>query len=56
MLQWLMDNTWCDRCGEADLGMHSTRRFESEGRAYIEGTCNQCGELVRSELIENDRG
>jgi hypothetical protein len=54
MLQWCLDNTWCDKCEAADLGMQSARQVEAEGRIYIEGICNRCGEPVRSEIVMKD--
>ncbi|RLB46615.1 MAG: hypothetical protein DRI90_27190 [Deltaproteobacteria bacterium] len=52
--EWLQDNTWCDACGEADLGMTSPYEYEQDGRIYVEGQCRRCGRQVRSEVkVEN---
>ena len=50
--QWMLENTWCDTCGEADLGMHDVREFVEDGVVFVEGSCSKCGALVRSEVVE----
>jgi len=52
--QWFLDNTWCDNCNQADLGMSDPVEFEEDGRVYIEGKCLQCGGHVISELTEKE--
>ncbi len=29
--EWLLENTWCDECGEADLGMISPQEYAENG-------------------------
>ena len=52
--QAFLEQTWCDSCQEADLGMHSPLEYELEGTIYIEGTCNKCGQQVYTELTDDD--
>jgi len=52
--EWVLNNTWCDGCGEADLGLSLPQEYEEAGRFYVEGRCRKCGEVVRSEIIEKD--
>lgn len=52
--EWLLEHTWCDRCQEADLGMHSSVRVEADGHIYVDGKCKRCGGPVRSEIVEKD--
>jgi len=50
--QWMLDNTWCDACAEADLGMRDVREFVADGVVFVEGSCRKCGAQVRSEVVE----
>ncbi len=52
----MSENTWCDRCNEADLGISSPQEYEENGKVYIEGTCQKCGETIRSEVTETGAG
>jgi hypothetical protein len=53
--EWFSENTWCDICGQADLGMSSIREYEEDGKTIIEGVCNSCGGPVKSEVTTLDR-
>jgi len=55
-LEWMMQNTWCDACAEADLGMDAPREYEEGGHIYVEGKCRRCREVVRSEVVDRDSG
>ena len=50
--EWLLQNTWCDGCDEADLGMSAPREYEEDGSVYVQGRCLKCGQVVRSEVFE----
>lgn len=52
--EWILQNTWCDGCAEADLGMDAPREYEENGRVYVEGQCRKCRRRVRSEVVERD--
>jgi hypothetical protein len=45
------EDTWCDECGEADLGLIEPHEYEEDGKVFIEGKCRQCGGQVVSEII-----
>jgi hypothetical protein len=47
---WLVENTWCDACGEADLGLVDPVEYEEIGRIFLEGACARCGARVVSEI------
>jgi hypothetical protein len=50
--RWFRENTWCDACGEADLGMRDVREFFEDGKVQVEGHCSRCGGLVRTHVNE----
>jgi len=50
--EWLIQNTWCDFCGKADLGMEKPIEYEKNGKYYLSGLCSICGQKVISEIIE----
>lgn len=52
--EWLLQNTWCDVCAEADLGMDAPREYEADGCVFVEGQCRKCRRDVRSEVVDRD--
>ncbi|QEQ96477.1 hypothetical protein [Neptunomonas concharum] len=52
--QAFLEQTWCDHCQEADLGMSNPLEYEQEGTIFVEGTCNRCGQPVYTELTDDD--
>jgi len=50
--EWLLQNTWCNFCGKADIGMTRPTEYESDGKVYISGICLRCGNEIVSELSE----
>jgi hypothetical protein len=52
--QWLIENTWCDHCNAADLGIQNPFEYEDGGHVYVEGYCRGCGSRVKSEIVENN--
>jgi hypothetical protein len=50
--QWLVANTWCDRCAEADLGLTDPVEYEENGQILVEGKCKRCGQQVISSINE----
>ncbi len=48
--EWLLQNTWCDHCKKADLGMERPTEFELNGKIYISGFCRLCGHEIKSEI------
>ena len=53
--RWLTENTWCERCSQADLGITDPVEYEEDGRVLIEGKCRRCGERVVSSVAELNR-
>jgi len=53
--QWLIENTWCDQCNAADLGIEEPSEYEENGRNFIEGVCRVCGKRIRSEIEETNK-
>ena len=54
--KWMLQNTWCDACGQADLGMTAPYEYEENTKVFLEGICNRCGGVVVSEVIEHEGG
>ncbi|MDD4994252.1 MAG: hypothetical protein PHR83_18680 [Paludibacter sp.] len=50
--EWLAQNTWCDFCKKADLGIEKPTEFELNGKIYLSGFCSKCGNEIKSEIIE----
>ena len=52
--KWILKNTWCDFCGQADLGMTSPFEYEENKKVFLEGACISCGGTVINEVIERE--
>lgn len=52
--QAFLTQTWCDQCMEADLGMVEPEEYEEDGIVVIAGKCKKCGEVVATELTDED--
>lgn len=52
--QAFLNQTWCNQCMEADLGMNNPLEYEQDGVVIIEGQCNRCGEPIVTELTDED--
>jgi hypothetical protein len=52
--EWFTQNTWCDACQSADLGLTEPVEYEEDGARYIEGQCRRCRGSVVSEIIHRD--
>lgn len=48
--EWLIENTWCERCQKADIGIENPNEFEKNGKLYISGFCKSCGSELTSEI------
>lgn len=46
------DDSWCDACDKADLGIVNPELYTERGRKYISGNCKFCGAVCISEIIE----
>ncbi|MBV1787548.1 hypothetical protein KQ940_05705 [Marinobacterium sp. D7] len=49
-----LHETWCDHCQQLNLGMRDPVEYELHGIVFIEGRCCQCGEVVLTELTDDD--
>lgn len=47
-----LEDSWCDKCQEADLGIVNPELYFEGGRKYIGGNCKVCGEICISEIKE----
>ena len=52
---WLLKNTWCDRCQQADLGLIEPLEFEKAGQIFLEGKCKRCGATVVTEISNTNQ-
>lgn len=52
--QAFLEQTWCDNCLEANLGMKDPEEYLYKGIVFIEGRCHRCGEAVLTELTDED--
>jgi hypothetical protein len=52
--KFFLDNTWCDSCGAADLGMKDPHEYEEGGHIFVEGRCVKCGSVVRSKVTTKE--
>ena len=48
--EWLIENTWCERCQKADIGIENPTEFKKNGKLYISGFCKSCGIELISEI------
>ena len=51
----ILEDTWCDACKEADLGMIHPVEFEENGQIIVEGHCPRCGSSIRTKLSVEER-
>lgn len=49
-----LENTWCNRCQQVDLGMKDPVEYQFMDRIFIEGKCVVCGEPSITEVVEDD--
>ncbi|PTN55051.1 hypothetical protein [Stenotrophomonas panacihumi] len=47
---FVLQNTWCDICQEADIGLANPTEYEEDGRVFVEGACARCGNGIVTEL------
>ncbi len=52
--RWLVENTWCDSCAKADLGLTEPIEYEEDGQIFVEGKCVRCGRRVVSSISETN--
>lgn len=47
-----LQDSWCNHCDQADLGIVNPELYIEDGKKYISGNCKNCGELCVSTIIE----
>ena len=52
--RWIAENTWCDYCAKADLGLAEPVEYAEGGQIFVEGKCECCGQPVVSSISEQD--
>jgi hypothetical protein len=52
--KFILEDTWCDVCDKADLGMVHPVEFEEDGEVIVEGICARCGGPIRTTIIVKD--
>lgn len=50
--EWHLQNTWCEFCGIADLGMDKPNEYELNNKIFLSGYCLKCGNEIISEIID----
>jgi hypothetical protein len=50
--RWFTQNTWCEACHEADLGLNNPVEYEEVGVVYVSGNCRKCDGAVTSVVSE----
>lgn len=54
--EFICETTWCDTCGEADIGLLNPVEYEEGGRVFVEGACARCRGRIVTELTEQSAG
>ena len=52
--QAFLTQTWCNKCQQPDLGMTDPVEYAQGKTTLIEGKCAKCGELVVTELTDDN--
>lgn len=50
--EWMCENTWCELCQQADLGLVDPREYEEDGEIFLERRSRVCGSVVLSTIDE----
>lgn len=51
---WYLQETWCNTCDKADLGLSDPELYIEGGIKYIDGKCLVCGSICSSTISEHD--
>lgn len=49
-----LEETWCDNCQEVNLGMKNPIEYEQNDIIFIEGKCRKCGNIILTEITEEE--
>lgn len=47
---WLLKESWCDKCKQADLGVVEPEEYEEESEIFVAGKCAECGNSVVTQI------
>jgi hypothetical protein len=50
----MTQNTWCDVCQQADLGLTEPVEYEEDGAIFVEGRCAKCENIIKSRITQVD--
>ena len=48
---FFLNDSWCDKCNEADLGIIEPELYIESEHQYISGKCSKCKEVCISEVV-----
>jgi hypothetical protein len=54
--EYICENTWCDTCDEADIGLLNPVEYEEDSRVFVEGACARCLSRIVTEITEHSVG
>lgn len=53
---FICENSWCNSCGEADIGLIDPVEYEEAGQILVEGACVRCGGRIFNTINEERSG
>lgn len=53
--RWMTENTWCETCEEADLGLSDPNEYEENDQVFLEGKCRKCEMRVVTHVTETNK-
>jgi hypothetical protein len=48
---FFINDSWCDNCEKADLGIVDPKIYIADEKQYLEGVCKVCGQKQITEVI-----
>ena len=52
----ICENTWCNVCNAADIGLLNPVEYAENGHVFVEGTCAKCGGKIVTEIAAHSVG
>ena len=49
--EFFINDSWCDYCDEADLGITEPNIYILDEKQYLEGNCKVCGNKQTTEVV-----
>ena len=53
--KFILEDTWCEACNMANLGMLKPTEFEENGETIVEGICARCRGPIRTVVVTKER-